>query len=829
MTKAILRQIAACGLLVSAFMCASCGRTPLFDPVCSLTVSPSSLDLGEVGVGKQAGLSVTLSSGHGSVCHLSGIGLRADSDSAFALAPRTSTSLTLGSQEQVTVHVTFRPTEVSVPLQRTGTLLLSSDDPAQGTVEVPLVGRIHSDCRLAILPTSLDFGRVPMGDSASANVQVMNTGSSECAVGQIALTPDSDPQFAVDDRHLVLAPGAAGFINAGFRASDSALPRHRTGQLTFATTDPAHAQVTVPLSANIVVCSLSIRPSSLDFGEVAPGSPVTLGLDIEVASDGATCVIFSIGLRPDSDPGFSVEPDAPVGVALLPGTQIALATTFDPARVRLPLQRSGTLVLTSNDPLAPTIEVPLAARIHSECRLSVAPESVNLGNVMLDTSATGTVRIINNGKGPCEITDLALTRDSDRQFALAPLQDYSFVIDAGGERAVSVIFRAEDAAEPHHRTGRLAFTSTDPQRESITVPLSADVDLGCVLSVTPTRVDFGSLILNTSANASVALVNQGTQPCVISSLSMKAGSDSGFALGASQASSLTLPVGDKNNVSLRFDAYDSSPPHQKNATLLIESNDRKSPQLAVPLTALVDTVCVEASRWIYTVEGDTTFSRFDPDTVTFTDIAKLKCDSPSSPFSMAVDQKAVAWVLYQDGKLFKVNTTTGKCESTDYQDTVYQAFGMGFVFDPSTGQDTLYIAGGQSMRATCNLATIAFPSLKVTTLGQVKEGWPELSGTGDGSLWGFYPKDESTSGYQAALVRLDPRNGSALQTHHYANITEYGSWAMKFWGGQFWIFIEQSIYAVDRDKPQVAKLMKSNTGRDIVGAGVSTCAPLKGD
>jgi hypothetical protein len=816
-------------LLFGAFLSASCGRTPLLDPVCALTVTSASLDFGELEVGKQADLSVTLVSGPGSVCRVSGLNLLAGSDSSFALAEGSPSELTLGANQKATVHLVFKPTEVAVPLQRTGTFVAASDDPARGVVEVPLTGQIHSDCRLAIMPTSLDFGRVSLGESASASVQVMNTGKVDCMVGEIAMAPGSDPQFTVDSARFVLPPGSQGTVTATFQASDSALPRHRTGQLSFGTTDPKQSKLSIPLSADIVVCSLAVDPSKLDFGEVAPGAPVILNLDINTSSDGAICVISSISLRPDSDAGFGFDPDLPVGLGLAPGTQITLATTFNPARVRLPLQRSGTLVLTSNDPLHPTIEIPLSARIHSECRLSVVPESLNLGQVMLDTTGSGSVRIINSGKGPCEITGLVLAPDTDRQFALGPRETATFDIEAGSERAVTVTFHAVDPAKPHHRTGRLVFASTDPQRENITVPLSADVDLGCVLVASPSRVDFGNLVLNTSAKATVALVNQGTQPCQIS-LSMKPGSDSGFALGTSQPRSLVIPVDDKQTVALTFDAFDSSPPHQKNATLLIDSNDRKNPQTAIPLTANIDTVCVLASRWIYTVDTNSTFSRFDPDTLKFTDIAKLQCSASSTPFSMAVDQNAVAWVLYQDGKLYKVDTTTAKCEATSYQDATFKVFGMGFMFDPNTNKDTLYIAGGPQLTTSgmCSLATVSMPSLQVTTLGQVKEGWPELSGTGDGSLWGFYPADSSAK-YQAAMVRLDPKNGAALETYHYANVTEAGSWAMKFWGGKFWIFVGNSIYAVDRDSPKTAKSIMTNTGRSIVGAGVSTCAPLKGN
>jgi hypothetical protein len=252
------------------------------------------------------------------------------------------------------------------------------------------------------------------------------------------------------------------------------------------------------------------------------------------------------------------------------------------------------------------------------------------------------------------------------------------------------------------------------------------------------------------------------------------------------------------------------------------------PDASVPLSAYVNSVCVEASQWIYTVDGSGLFSRFDPATTTFTDIGRLDCPDYNGAFSMAVDQNAVAWVLYQDGNVFKVDTATGKCQSTSFQvgqHGLYN-FGMGFVFDPSTGLDTLYIAGGGSLGSTTRseLATVSFPSLVVTPVGTT-DGWPELSGTGDGTLWGFFPGSNSPTGF-STLVRIDPATGATLETYTYKDMPSYGNWAMKFWGGSFWIFLGNSTYRVDRTSLTTFHTIIANGSHAIVGAGVSTCAPL---
>jgi hypothetical protein len=194
---------------------------------------------------------------------------------------------------------------------------------------------------------------------------------------------------------------------------------------------------------------------------------------------------------------------------------------------------------------------------------------------------------------------------------------------------------------------------------------------------------------------------------------------------------------------------------------------------------------------------------------------------------MAVDQKAVAWVVYDDGNLFKVDTATARCEATSFQvgQDGFNKFGMGFVFEPSTGVDTLYIANNLMVDGKTELATVSFPSLVVTLVGPITAGSAELTGTGDGGLWGFVPYDENPDG-QAVLVRLDPASGATLESYAYPTLTDSGSWAVKFWGGSFWIFLGTSVYQVPRDTPQTIRTAIADTGRDIVGAGVSTCAPL---
>jgi hypothetical protein len=578
-------------------------------------------------------------------------------------------------------------------------------------------------------------------------------------------------------------------------------------------------------------CSIVVNPKALDFGTLSPPDQESQAVVVTNRS-GALCQLSGIVLSPATDDSFALGPNVPTSLMVQPGERASIEVVFSPATARVPLARAGALLFSTNDPKQGLVQVELQARIRTECALTVAPSAVDFGHVRLDDAATSSVVVTNTGSGACDIGAVAIVEGSAPQFSLPAGTETAFALAPGEQHTIPLSFHADDHALPHHRTGQLGFEDTDAKQPTVRVPLAGDIDVGCELILSPDTLSFGNVILNTTASASVTLSNDGSDPCNVTGVALGQDSDPGFSLNGGQALAFVVAPGTTHSVGLQFSASDSTPPHLKTGTLVLATGNPHQPQASVPLSATVSTVCVEASRWVYTVDETGIFSRFDPATLTFTDISQLACPTTSTPFSMAVDQNAVAWVAYRNGDLFKVDTATGKCEATSFKtgQSGLLNFGMGFVFDPSTDVDTLYIAGGPdynytSSNSSSTLAVVSFPELIVKPIGTVTAGWPELSGTGDGSLWGFIPASASAKG-QAVLVQLDPTSGATLKSYAYPTLTSSGAWAMKFWGGSFWIFLSTSVYEVSRSSPDVIHTVIAQSGHSIVGAGVSTCAPL---
>lgn len=262
--------------------------------------------------------------------------------------------------------------------------------------------------------------------------------------------------------------------------------------------------------------------------------------------------------------------------------------------------------------------------------------------------------------------------------------------------------------------------------------------------------------------------------------------------------------------------------------------------------------CSDAAKLIYVVDSNKQMSSFDGATKMFTDLGVLSCPAASGaqPFSMSVDRNATAYVLYSgvdqlsgevtSTEIFKVDTTQPglPCTKTSFAGTAdFKQFGMGFSTDAAMGSDdTLFIAGSAEVgTGTTKLAKLDVNTMQPTMIGSVT-GDPELTGTGSAELWAFYPSN-TTGSTDPGIVKLDKATGAGSTNYALASLKgPPNAWAFAFWGGDYWVFLARSsggiiptpgktkVFQIDGTNGTVKGM--TDTTRTIVGAGVSTCAPV---
>jgi hypothetical protein len=156
---------------------------------------------------------------------------------------------------------------------------------------------------------------------------------------------------------------------------------------------------------------------------------------------------------------------------------------------------------------------------------------------------------------------------------------------------------------------------------------------------------------------------------------------------------------------------------------------------------------------------------------------------------------------------------------------------MAFATDgPSSENETLYVCGIQGQNGGKGLAKIDLKTMKLTTIGDfsssLKGLGAELTGTGDGRLYGFF-----TTSPDATLAQIAEATAATTGNVDLAGVNTGNAWAFSFWGGDFWFYTSTGatpstvtqLRASSDNKIQTAKADVG--GFRIVGAGVSTCAP----
>jgi len=239
--------------------------------------------------------------------------------------------------------------------------------------------------------------------------------------------------------------------------------------------------------------------------------------------------------------------------------------------------------------------------------------------------------------------------------------------------------------------------------------------------------------------------------------------------------------------------------------------------------------CSEASKLVYVVGTGNELYSFSPPTLTFKQIGSINCVAAGgfgTPFSMAVARDGTAYVLFDDGKLFAVDTTTADCKATSFvpnQAPGFDLFGMGFATNPGDpNSETLYVASYDGI----GLGTIDLASMKLSVVGgyDLVSDPGELTGTGDGRLFGFFLSTP------VSVAEIAPSTAKILSITPQPTVDVGGGWAFAFWGGDFWLFTAPNLFSsqVDRYQPSTKQTAKvAEVAFKIVGAGVSTCAPVE--
>lgn len=245
--------------------------------------------------------------------------------------------------------------------------------------------------------------------------------------------------------------------------------------------------------------------------------------------------------------------------------------------------------------------------------------------------------------------------------------------------------------------------------------------------------------------------------------------------------------------------------------------------------------CSAASQLLYVMStatgpnNEVDIYSFDPPSKVFTKVATTDCNAVGQANSMAIDRNLVAYLNFIGG-IYKFDLTkkTGCQNSGISLPSGFTQVGMGYSSDaPGSSAETLYIdgIGGGGLAKIVNNAVV--PIGKFANDPNISGQSAELTGTGDAKLFGYF-----TTSPNVRVAGLDKTNANVLSDDVLSGFPPPADWAFSFWGGDFYLyssngFSNSKVVHYTPSTKAVDLSYVPDVGFIIIGAGVSTCAPLK--
>src|SRR5579875_1326271 len=244
--------------------------------------------------------------------------------------------------------------------------------------------------------STLNFGNVPVGTSATQSLTLTDTGTAPVSIAGVTV---SGTGFSVVGGNFTGTIGAGQSVAVQLQFAPQSAGS-LTGDVTITSNAPG-STVSIGLSGTGLEALGSVNPASVAFGNVVVGSSnsavvtikntgnVTLSFS-QVSVSGSGFSISGLSTSSTIPAGGSLNFDAvftPVSATSASGS-ITLATNGSPAQIAIPLTGTGTAAAQT---------------------LSVSSSSLSFGNVQVGSTSTLTATITNSGNSNVSISGVTVS------------------------------------------------------------------------------------------------------------------------------------------------------------------------------------------------------------------------------------------------------------------------------------------------------------------------------------------------------------------------------------------------------------------------------------
>lgn len=190
----------------------------------------------------------------------------------------------------------------------------------------------------------------------------------------------------------------------------------KQAKVTIHSNDPVHPAVEITVSAEVVElpsCDFTVTPSSgLDFGLVQGTESRDLSFTFKNNGTGAgdECIVSSVDVDPNSDPGFSMVGGPVDSIEVPPGESVQFRVRTHPPSPTPAVQTSlsGQVGLFVSSKTQPYVSLPLKAETGLSC-IAIAPSDFDFGTVQIGCrSATRTFNLYDTCSAPVTLNTFSM-------------------------------------------------------------------------------------------------------------------------------------------------------------------------------------------------------------------------------------------------------------------------------------------------------------------------------------------------------------------------------------------------------------------------------------
>ncbi|MFB6148560.1 MAG: choice-of-anchor D domain-containing protein, partial [Halobacteriales archaeon] len=319
---------------------------------------------------------------------------------------------------------------------RTVTVAVTITDDNGATVTRETTIDVVESSLTVVGASNIDFGEVPLGDTAQRTVTVRNNGSALVTLTGTTLAGEQSEQFRIVDGAVdgappvVLGPGDSRQLTIEYAPT---VGGDASASLTVTPTSSEVPPVTIRLTGSGIGPVISTDPERVNFAPIGKG--LTREKPLTITNDGTTPLVVTEARIVGRAAGMFAISGLPDTLTLAPGETHTVTVSFTPSDAGA---FEPTLELVSNDPKTEVLSVPLGGT-GLPPHIEIGKDNLNFGKVAPGSSKLLTLEIANPGQPPIDLSVSSIQIigpdaqafeivDGDAPFTLAPNEEHEIVV-----------------------------------------------------------------------------------------------------------------------------------------------------------------------------------------------------------------------------------------------------------------------------------------------------------------------------------------------------------------------------------------------------------------